>query len=167
MNAQQKNRLRPDLEAVEGRCLLAAGPLAALSAAHAPAAVDHRPIPGRIDVDGAPVRQSVAVGTNDVVSARSWKSAGASAYGPGLYGNRTACGQTLTRDTVGVAHRSLRCGTQLKFLGRSGQVVKAKVIDRGPYVHGRTFDLTEATVKKLGYASARDFGVRTVRWDYA
>ena len=36
-------------------------------------------------------------------------------YGPGLIGNGTACGQTLTRSLVGVAHRSLPCGTKITF----------------------------------------------------
>ena len=34
----------------------------------------------------------------------------ASWYGPGFFGNRTACGQTLTRKTIGVAHRNLPAG---------------------------------------------------------
>ena len=104
--------------------------------------------------------------TSGVVRPLAWMSAVASSYGPGLYGNRTACGQILTTTTIGVAHKTLPCGTRLKFLGRYGQVVAATVIDRGPYVSGRTFDITEATVKQMGYASAIDFGVRTVSWDY-
>ncbi|HEX6292818.1 MAG TPA: DNRLRE domain-containing protein [Herpetosiphonaceae bacterium] len=101
------------------------------------------------------------------ISAARWRKANASSYGPGLWGNRTACGQTLTRSTVGVAHKTMRCGTLLKFKGKNGVIVKARVIDRGPYAHGRTFDLTEATVRKMGYASAAAFGVRTVYWNYA
>lgn len=96
-----------------------------------------------------------------------WRTAVASSYGPGLYGNRTACGQTLTTTTIGVAHKTLACGTRLKFQGRSGQIVYANVIDRGPYVSGREFDLTEATVKQMGYTSTSNFGVRTVYWNYA
>ena len=97
----------------------------------------------------------------------AWRTAVCSSYGPGLYGRRTACGQILRPETIGVAHRSLRCGTRLKFVGRSGQVVFANVIDRGPFVGGRTFDLTEGLVRRMGYASAIAFGVRSVRWDYA
>lgn len=87
-----------------------------------------------------------------------------SCYGPGLYGNRTACGQILERDTVGVAHRTKRCGTRLQFRSRSGRWVTAKVIDRGPFVAGRVFDLTEGLVKKLGYSGCTAFGVRSVEW---
>lgn len=101
-----------------------------------------------------------------IVRPMAWMTALASSYGPGLYGNPTACGQILTSTTIGVAHRTLPCGTRLKFLGKSGQVVAATVIDRGPYSGSRVFDITEATVKRMGYRDAYDFGVRNVSWDY-
>jgi rare lipoprotein A (peptidoglycan hydrolase) len=70
-------------------------------------------------------------------------------YGPGFYGNRTACGKTLTKTTIGVAHRSLPCGTRVAFAYR-GRWVRAKVIDRGPYRKGHKWDLTSALAKRLG-----------------
>ncbi len=99
-------------------------------------------------------------------SSGTWKTALASSYGPGFYGNTTACGQILYTTTIGVAHKTMACGTRLKFQGKNGVIVSATVIDRGPYVGDREFDLTEATVKQMGYASTSDFGVRTVYWDY-
>ncbi len=87
-----------------------------------------------------------------------------SCYGPGLYGNKTACGQILRADTIGVAHKTKACGTSLQFRATNGTYVTAKVIDRGPFVAGREFDLTEGLVKKLGYTSCRAFGVRSVDW---
>jgi hypothetical protein len=71
-------------------------------------------------------------------------------YGPGLIGNGTACGQTLTRTLVGVAHRSLPCGTLVQFR-HAGRTVTVPVVDRGPYVGGRIFDLTYAACKKLAH----------------
>jgi len=68
----------------------------------------------------------------------------ASWYGPGFYGNRTACGHTYTPEIVGVAHRTLPCGT-LVTLSFRGKTVTVPVIDRGPYVVGRTLDLSNAT----------------------
>jgi hypothetical protein len=70
-------------------------------------------------------------------------------YGPGFYGNRTACGQRLTRSTQGVAHRTLPCGTKvaIRVNGRSAVV---PVIDRGPYANGASYDLTSATARLLG-----------------
>ena len=69
-------------------------------------------------------------------------------YGPGLIGNGTACGQTLTRKLVGVAHRTLPCGTLVTFRSH-GHTITVPVVDRGPYVSGRIFDLTYAACKKL------------------
>ncbi len=76
----------------------------------------------------------------------------ASWYGPGLYGNRTSCGGVLGYGTLGVAHKYLPCGTKvtLRYHGRS---VTVPVIDRGPFVGGREWDLTGATKTKLGFGS--------------
>jgi hypothetical protein len=71
-------------------------------------------------------------------------------YGPGLIGNGTACGQTLTRSLVGVAHRSLPCGTKITFRYQ-GKTLTMPVVDRGPYVSGRIFDLTYAACKQLDH----------------
>ncbi len=73
----------------------------------------------------------------------------ASWYGPGFYGNRTACGQTYSPQIVGVAHRTLPCGTLLT-LSYGGRSLTVPVIDRGPYIAGRTLDLSNATRLALG-----------------
>ncbi|MBI3522241.1 MAG: septal ring lytic transglycosylase RlpA family protein [Chloroflexi bacterium] len=73
----------------------------------------------------------------------------ASWYGPGFYGNRTACGLTYTPEIVGVAHRTLPCGTPLVLTYRD-RVVQVHVIDRGPYVYSRELDLSNATRQLLG-----------------
>jgi rare lipoprotein A len=63
-------------------------------------------------------------------------------YGPGLYGNTTACGQTYTRRIVGVAHRTLPCGTLVQLQWR-GQTAVVPVIDRGPFgARSNVFDLS-------------------------
>src|SRR5262245_2437304 len=74
----------------------------------------------------------------------------ASYYGAGLYGNGTACGKvTLTKKTIGVAHKKLPCGTKVVF-AYQGRWVRAKVIDRGPYIPGRKWDVTTRVAKMLG-----------------
>jgi len=97
-----------------------------------------------------------AVGT---AQARMWRgdSASASWYGPGLYGNGLACGGILTTSTWGVAHKSLPCGTRVHICYQ--RCVVARVIDRGPYVAGREFDLTGPVRYAIGMPS---MGV--VRW---
>jgi len=73
----------------------------------------------------------------------------ASWYGPGFYGNRTACGQVYTPEIIGVAHRTLRCGTMV-VLEYRGHTMTVPVIDRGPYIAGRTLDLSNATHLAIG-----------------
>ena len=80
----------------------------------------------------------------------SYRLAGASYYGPGIFGNGVACGGTLLPGTMGVAHKTLPCGTRVKLRYR-GRTVTVPVIDRGPYVPGRDYDLTEAVKHKLGF----------------
>jgi rare lipoprotein A (peptidoglycan hydrolase) len=74
----------------------------------------------------------------------------ASYYGPGLYGGGLACGGTLSPGTVGVAHKTLPCGTRVTFKV-GNRVVTAPVIDRGPFIAGRDWDLTTALRNKLRF----------------
>jgi rare lipoprotein A len=71
-------------------------------------------------------------------------------YGPGFWGNRTACGKTLKTTTIGVAHKKLPCGTKVTF-AYNGHWVRAKVIDRGPYNGDYKWDLTKKLAKRLGF----------------
>jgi hypothetical protein len=80
----------------------------------------------------------------------AYRFANASYYGPGLYGNGMACGGTLLPGTLGVAHKSLPCGTMVT-LRYHGHTVTVPVVDRGPYVAGRDFDLTTATRERLHF----------------
>jgi len=79
---------------------------------------------------------------SDAIVLASW-------YGPGFYGNRTACGQKYTPEILGVAHLTLPCGTLLT-LTYGARSITVAVIDRGPYVAGRTLDLSNATKLALG-----------------
>ena len=81
-----------------------------------------------------------------------YRHALASWYGPGLYGNRTGCGGRLGFSQLGVAHKSLPCGTLVTFRNpANGAVVTVPVIDRGPYVAGRNWDLSAATCTALSH----------------
>ncbi len=80
----------------------------------------------------------------------AYRHAAASYYGPGFYGGALACGGTLQPGTLGVANRTLPCGARVKLLYR-GRTVTVRVVDRGPYVAGREFDLTAATKARLHF----------------
>lgn len=86
----------------------------------------------------------------------------ASWYGPGLYGNNLGCSQfgRLTPYTNGVAHKSMRCGTRLTVCYRS-RCRATRVVDRGPYVRGRNFDLAAGLARSLRFG-----GVQRIRWWY-
>jgi hypothetical protein len=88
-----------------------------------------------------------------VVVLNPWRyDRSASFYGPGFYGKRTACGLAYTTTILGVAHRTLPCGTLVTFKNPSnGAVITVPVIDRGPYVAGRTWDLSGAACLALGH----------------
>jgi rare lipoprotein A len=76
-----------------------------------------------------------------------YRLAEASWYGGG---GSLACGGALTSSTMGVANKTLPCGT-LVTLRYGDRTVRVPVVDRGPYVAGREFDLTEATKDALGF----------------
>jgi rare lipoprotein A len=55
---------------------------------------------------------------------------------------------------MGVANKTLPCGTHVRVcLNPSGPCVDVTVVDRGPYVAGREYDLTEATARAIGFLS--------------
>jgi rare lipoprotein A len=69
-------------------------------------------------------------------------------FGPGFYGKQTACGQKMSPVIVGVANRTLPCGT-LVLVDYKGHQLTVPVIDRGPYAHGATWDLTWGAASAL------------------
>jgi rare lipoprotein A len=79
-----------------------------------------------------------------------YRKALASWYGPGLIGNRTGCGGTLRSGQLGVANKTLPCGTKVTLRHR-GRVLRVSVIDRGPYAGAREYDLTAATAGRLRF----------------
>src|SRR5207245_2080801 len=82
-------------------------------------------------------------------------------FGPGFYGQKTACGQTLTPAVVGVANRTLPCGTLVKVSYRGHRLV-VPVIDRGPYANGADWDLTTEAARTLGVEETVRVGTRVV-----
>jgi rare lipoprotein A len=109
-------------------------------------AVGQSAVPSRAQV-GQPAAKPGAIDLNPWRHDRnvSW-------YGPGFYGNRTACGYTMTRTLIGVAHRTLPCGARVVFRNpANGRSVVATVVDRGPYVSGREWDMTGGLCTALGH----------------
>ncbi|HEV2997681.1 MAG TPA: septal ring lytic transglycosylase RlpA family protein [Solirubrobacteraceae bacterium] len=84
-----------------------------------------------------------------------YRLATASWYGGG---GGLACGGQLTSSTLGVANKTLPCGT-IVTLRDNGHTLRVPVVDRGPFVAGREFDLTEATKDALGFEGVGDVWV--------
>jgi rare lipoprotein A (peptidoglycan hydrolase) len=94
--------------------------------------------------------QAIAASTTPELSITVHRPAVATWYGPGLYGRTTACGQRMTRTLLGVAHKTLPCGTQVAVLYK-GRRITVPVVDRGPFRHGTAWDLTAATAQALRF----------------
>jgi rare lipoprotein A (peptidoglycan hydrolase) len=134
---------RPEVAAVAGfetapvSVASPAEPAAADAAAAAP-----QPVPVAAPAAAPAAPAAPAAVQNGAIVLASW-------YGPGFYGNKTACGQTYTPEILGVAHLTLPCGTRL-VLSYGSRSITLTVIDRGPYVAGREIDLSNATRLALG-----------------
>jgi rare lipoprotein A (peptidoglycan hydrolase) len=108
------------------------------------AALLSTPVAGALASTGGSSAPTGAVAPN----ARVHKTAIATWFGPGFYGQRTACGQMLTPEVVGVANRTLPCGTLVK-ISYKGHTLTVPVLDRGPYAHGADWDLTAGAATAL------------------
>ena len=98
----------------------------------------------------APARVESGGETRRLGRLNVYRLASASWYGPGLYGNHLGCGGRLAPGRLGVAHKTLPCGSRVTLRHR-GRTVRVRVIDRGPYAGGREYDLTEATARELRF----------------
>lgn len=82
-------------------------------------------------------------------------------FGPGFYGQTTACGQVLTPAVVGVANRTLPCGTLVRVTYR-GHALVVPVLDRGPYANHADWDLTAGAAQALDITETVHIGARVV-----
>ncbi len=74
------------------------------------------------------------------------------------YGHAVACGGILRVPELGVANKTLPCGTEVIF--RYGnRAIRVPVIDRGPYIAGREWDLSGAAAEALHFP-----GLGPVQW---
>lgn len=112
----------------------------------------------------APVRGAQPQPKAGSIDKNPWRwDSNVSWYGPTFYGHRTACGYAMTTSLLGVAHRSLSCGTLITFRNpANGRSLTLPVVDRGPYVYGRLWDLTGGACLALGHCYTGAF-----EWKYA
>jgi rare lipoprotein A (peptidoglycan hydrolase) len=88
-------------------------------------------------------------------------TARAAPYGPTPPHRRTACGEAFTKETQGVAHPVLPCGVKV-YIRFHGREVLTEIVDRGPNVPGREFDIAKALADRLDL-----HGTQTIKWRFA
>jgi rare lipoprotein A (peptidoglycan hydrolase) len=119
--------------------------VAALALARRDAGGSHD-LPGSVRVRGTP---------------SGYYTSRAAPYGPSTGHARTQCGEPFTDKTQGIAHPVLPCGVKI-YIRFHGKEVLTQVVDRGPNVPGRDFDITKALADRLGL-----HGTQTIQWRYA
>ena len=118
----------------------------ALALARRHASGGHDDIPGSVPVAGTP---------------SGYYTSRAAPYAPTSKRRRTACGEPFTKTLQGVAHPVLPCGVKL-YIRFNGKDVLTQVVDRGPNVPGRDFDITKALADRIGL-----HGTQQIEWRYA
>jgi rare lipoprotein A (peptidoglycan hydrolase) len=106
----------------------------------------------------AGAQAQTAEAATPTASVTIYRPARATWFGPGFYGKHTACGQVMSHALLGVAHRTLPCGTPVAvFYG--GKSITVPVIDRGPFANGARYDLTSGVAQLLGMTQTSTIGV--------
>jgi len=108
---------------------------------------------GRWTIRAVPAGDALSAQAGAAPSTTATVFRGATATWYSMPGNRTACGVRLRRSTMGVAHRTLPCGTPVDVTW-GGRTVTVPVIDRGPFTSGVHYDLTLAAARTLGFVAA-------------
>ncbi len=120
------------------------------------------PAAGRTRLRAVAAQGASAAALSAEIAVTVYRSALATYYGPGFYGRRTACGFRMSRKLLGVAHKTLPCGTQVAVRYGSAALV-VPVVDRGPFRRGTSYDLTSATATALGFPGLARIGAVALR----
>lgn len=73
----------------------------------------------------------------------------ASWYGPGFHGRKTASGERFNQNAFTAAHKSLPFGTVVA-ISYKGRTIHVRINDRGPFIKGRSIDLSKAAARAIG-----------------
>ena len=82
---------------------------------------------------------------------REFERGGASWYGPGFHGRRTASGERYDMHAFTAAHRTLPFGTWVRVHSLvNGREVDVRITDRGPFIRSRVIDVSRGAAEALG-----------------
>ena len=105
-----------------------------------------------LDTFDPPLEESASA---DGQTVRSLGTGMASYYGRRFHGKRTANGERFNMRAMTAAHKSLPFGTRVRVTNaRNGRSVIVRINDRGPFVRGRTIDLSRAAAEQIGMVSS-------------
>lgn len=95
------------------------------------------------------MRALIAAAILCAVSAPASAGDVASFYGSAHHGRKTASGERFNMHAMTAAHRSLSFETRVLVTYR-GRSVIVRINDRGPFIRGRTIDLSQAAARAIG-----------------
>ncbi len=101
-------------------------------------------LPGAVDLD------TIEPPTGPQI-VRSLGTGIASFYGRRFHGRRTANGERFDMNALTAAHKTLPFGTHVRVTNpKNGRSVTVRINDRGPFIRGRTIDLSRSATQRLG-----------------
>lgn len=101
-------------------------------------------------------RQTVSVPTSAAAQPQAMSAHGMAGWvGQEFAGRTTAAGEIFDPMLMTASHRTLPFGTLLDVHNpKTGQTVRVRVNDRGPYVGDRLIDLSYAAAQQIGFADS-------------
>ncbi|NJM97469.1 MAG: septal ring lytic transglycosylase RlpA family protein [Phormidesmis sp. RL_2_1] len=115
------------------------------------------------EIEGLPAPEPAPPAPAQTVAISSSTVGGASWYGPGFHGRRSASGEVFNQNALTAAHKTLPFGTRVLVTNlNNGRQVTVRINDRGPYSGNRIIDLSAGAAAQIGLINS---GVGTVRLD--
>jgi len=88
----------------------------------------------------------------------------ASYYGKEFSGHRTASGERFNPGAMTAAHRTLPFGTRVRVTNtHNGRSVIVRINDRGPFVKGRSIDLSSGAARAIAMGSTGNVRIEVIR----
>jgi len=85
-------------------------------------------------------------------------------YGKEFAGHRTASGERFNPGAMTAAHRTLPFGTRVRVTNsHTGRSVIVRINDRGPFVKGRSIDLSSGAARVIGMGSTGNVRIEVLR----
>jgi Lytic transglycolase len=101
-------------------------------------------IPPDQSFSAAPRQSYSSIPSESKVEVASW-------YGPGFTGHSTSTGETFNSNELTAASKTLPIGSRVRVTNpENGRSVVVRINDRGPFVRGRSLDLSHRAAREIG-----------------